>query len=34
MNFYVASCGDGVLDDPNKQGGNNIDGKQGIQTSQ
>jgi hypothetical protein len=31
--YYVARCGDGVVDNPNKPGGINTDGKQGINTT-
>lgn len=34
INTYVATCGDGVIDDPNKTGWNNTNGKQWILTSQ
>ncbi|MFZ2151142.1 MAG: hypothetical protein WAZ12_05195 [Candidatus Absconditicoccaceae bacterium] len=33
QNFYIAKCGDGVLDNINKAGGANTNGKQGIQTN-
>ncbi len=32
-NFYIARCGDGIVDNPNKPGGPNTNGKQGIQTT-
>ncbi|MFA5747972.1 MAG: hypothetical protein WC872_02550 [Candidatus Absconditabacterales bacterium] len=32
IRYYVAKCGDGVIDNTNKNGGLNTDGKQGIQT--
>jgi len=31
-NFYIARCGDGIVDNKNKPGGTNTDGKQGINT--
>lgn len=34
MNFYVATCWDKVIDDPNKEWWNSTNGKQGIQTAQ
>lgn len=34
MNFYIATCGDWIIDNPEKTWPNNTDGKQGIQTSQ
>lgn len=30
--YYVAKCGDGVIDNINKAGGTDTDGKQGIST--
>lgn len=32
-NIYIARCGDGIIDDPEKVWWNNVDGKQGIATN-